>query len=127
MAQNTEQKTTYYLEMAGRDDLRLPERTGTAFEIRRVEIACLKGANERPAMRQSIFDSPIYVGAGCIATFHQTESFMQKCYLHAVDDETINFLTHVNRHMPGALHNVASLIHRRPIGPGRRAKLDSRH
>ena len=40
MAQNTEQKTTYYLEMAGRDDLRLPERTGTAFEIRRVEIAC---------------------------------------------------------------------------------------
>ena len=40
MAQKTEQKPTYYLEMAGCDDLRLPERTGTAFEIRRVEIAC---------------------------------------------------------------------------------------
>ena len=40
MAQNTEQKTTYDLEMAGRDDLRPPERKGSAFEIRRVEIAC---------------------------------------------------------------------------------------
>src|SRR5260221_388093 len=88
----------------------------------RIQLDGLERPHERPAQAEAVGDGMVEVLGAHVTLLHQAERFAEECGLQPVEDEAVDLLLHVDRHLTHLAQDRAGARSRFSRGPRRTAQ-----